>query len=322
MLEQSKELNESFTKLITDKLCLNSLGTLSYHCQDADPEYGRPDIAGYKDGSLKILCEAKFYAGLTPNQPVSYIKRLFGTPDSGVIFICPSDRIKSLWIQLTDLTSEAGLNGKDLSAYCIDCSGTHMSIISWNDILSELEKTVISLHLDMHGDLQQLKGFCSKIESEAFVPFDEDGLSVQAAKNMDRYYVVVDEVISVLKTHKELSPSTNGLRVAPRWQGYTAYISLKDKGVSVNFLRTLWKDPGTITTPFWINLYDIENGKWFCSDRYNRFLASFDSKRIGTFNGMQYIALEVKPYVTLEEIVNDMTKQILEILSKYEQFEA
>ena len=60
-----KELKdyEVFTKLISKKLHISVGNMLSYHCQDADSEFGRPDIAGYKDGVLSILCEAKFFAG-------------------------------------------------------------------------------------------------------------------------------------------------------------------------------------------------------------------------------------------------------------------
>ena len=56
ILEQSVILNEVFTKLISKKLHISVGNMLSYHCQDADSEYGRPDIAGYKDGTLSILC--------------------------------------------------------------------------------------------------------------------------------------------------------------------------------------------------------------------------------------------------------------------------
>ena len=89
VLEQSSALNESFTRLVSKKLHISLGSMLSYNCQDADSEFGRPDIAGYKDGVLSLLCEAKFFAGLTSNQPVSYLNRLSGTENSGVIFLAP-----------------------------------------------------------------------------------------------------------------------------------------------------------------------------------------------------------------------------------------
>ena len=237
ILEQSDALNKAFTKLIGDKLNLELAESLLYTCQDADTEHGRPDIAGYKDGTLRVLCEAKFYAGLTVNQPVSYLKRLQGTDNSGVVFICPRDREISLWDKVVESAKAADLSCSKIADNCMDYSGTRMSILSWSEIIAELLRVATERHPEMLGDLRQLEGFCYKVESEAFIPFNEDDLSIQTARNIDRYYEVVDQVLSVLKTHKELSPSTKGLRNSPRWQGYSTYLVIDGKGVSVDFIR-------------------------------------------------------------------------------------
>lgn len=321
ILEQSPVLNEVFTKLISNKLHISAGNMLSYHCQDADSEFGRPDIAGYKDGVLSILCEAKFFAGLTSNQPVSYLNRLIGTENSGVIFICPKDRIISLWDKVTTLAKEAGLSGEKIDNYCVDYSGTRMSIVSWSEILSELIPAATERHNEMLGDLRQLEGFCSKIESEAFIPFNDDDFSIQAAVNMDRYYLVVDEVLSVLKTHKELSPDTKGLRNSPRWQGYSSYIQLNGKGVSIDFIRKLWKTPTSISTPFWCHIWDSVDGKWEENDRVKAFLATLDSKYLESFYGDTYIALVPKPYLPLEELAEDLANQILTHLKNFIDFQ-
>ncbi len=320
VLEQSSALNESFTRLVSKKLHISLGSMLSYNCQDADSEFGRPDIAGYKDGVLSLLCEAKFFAGLTSNQPVSYLNRLSGTENSGVIFICPRERVISLWDKVITLAEEAGLSGEKIADDCLDYSGTRMSIISWSEILSELLPTATERHPEMLGDLRQLEGFCSKIESEAFIPFNDDDFSVQAATSMDRYYQVVDEVISILKSHKELSPDTKGLRNSPRWQGYSSYIRLNGKGVSVDFLRQLWKAPTSIITPFWFKIWDVENKKWVNSDQLRRYLATIDSKYLEVLNGSTYIALVPKAYLPLEDLADDLANQILSYLNNYIYF--
>ena len=321
ILGQSGILNEAFTRLISEKLHFPLNKVLSYKCQDADSRYGRPDIAGYDAGTLKILCEAKFYAGLTENQPVSYLRRLMGTDNSGVIFICPKERVVSLWDKVAALAEEAGLAGKVIGEQCMDYSGTRMSILSWSEITSELLRVAMEQHPEMLGDLRQLEGFCNKVESEAFIPFNDDDFSVQAARNIDRYYEAVDQTLAVLKTHKEMNPSTNGLRIAPRWQGYSVYLVLMGKGVSIDFVRMLWKDPTSVSTPFWCSINDIENKKWTISDKLNRFLATIDSKYVGQFNGGSYLALIPKPYLTLEELSADLADQVLEYLRRYESFD-
>lgn len=322
ILEQSDILKEVFTKQLSTKLHIPLEKTLSYKCQDADSDFGRPDIAGYDAGTLKVLCEAKFYAGLTTNQPISYLRRLSGTEGGGVVFICPKDRIISLWDKVVSLADEAGLSGEKIADDCMDYSGTRMSILSWSEILAELLRVSTERHPEMLGDLRQLEGFCGKVESEAFIPFNDDDFSVQAARNIDRYYQVVDEVLKILKTHKELSPSTKGLRNAARWQGLSAYIILNDKGVSVDYIRHLWKQPTSVITPFWCHIKDIENGKWVTSARTTKFLASLDSRMVENHGSEPYIALIPKPYLTLEELAEDLANQLIDYLHRYEQIEA
>ena len=320
ILEQSSVLNESFTRLISKKLHISVGNMLSYHCQDADSEFGRPDIAGYKDGVLSIICEAKFFAGLTSNQPVSYLNRLFGKENSGVIFICPRDRVISLWDKVVALAEEAGLSGNEIADDCVDYSGTRMSIVSWSEVLSELLPVATERHPEMIGDLRQLEGFCNKIESEAFIPFNDDDFSVQTATNMDRYYQVIDEVITILKTHKELDPSTKGLRNSPRWQGYSSYMWLNGKGISVDFIRKLWKAPTSVSTPFWLKIWDAVDGNWVVTDRLTHYLATIDSKYLEEANGQTYIALIPKPYLPLDDFAEDLANQILEYLQKFIEF--
>ena len=323
ILEQSNDLNEAFTRFISKKLNISVGDKLSYRCQDADPEFGRPDIAGYKDGILSVLCEAKFFAGLTANQPVSYLKRLIGTENSGVVFVCPKERIVSLWGKVVNLAEDAGLQGVMIADRCIDYSGTRMSIVSWSEILSELIPVAEHKHPEMLGDLKQLEGFCNKVESETFIPFDDDDLSAQTATSIDRYYQVVDEVISILKTHEELSPDTAGLRIAPRWEGYSSYIRLGGKGISVDFIRKFWKSPTSVTTPFWFKIWDIADGKWTVAKDMTHFLATIDSKLLEKENnGTPYIALIPKPYLPLDDLAEDLANQIIEYLQKFIEFSA
>ncbi len=321
ILEQSVILNEAFTKLISSKLHIQLEKSLSYNCQDADSDFGRPDIAGYDAGALKVLCEAKFYAGLTANQPVSYLKRLQGIENSGVIFICPRDREISLWDKVVELAKATELSGSKIDDGCMDYSGTRMSVISWSEILAELLRVATERHPEMIGDLRQLEGFCNKVESEAFIPLNDDDFSIQTARNIDRYYEVVDQVSAILKTHKEYSPTTKGLRNSPRWQGYSTYLYMDGKGISVNYLRNLWKAPTSVITPFWCHIRDIEEGKWKLTDRMNRFLSTIDNNKVELFYGDPYMALIPKPYQTLEELAEDLANQILDYLQSYDRFE-
>ena len=317
VLEQSTVLNESFTKLIQEKLHSEIRDKVIYRCQDSDKEFGRPDITGYVNGQLRIICEAKFYAGLTVNQPVSYLKRLTDCEDAGLVFICPKQRIISLWDKLRGLASGAGYIIEDIDECCVNCGKIRMAIVSWNVIMEELILTASEQDPQRLSDLNQLQGFCERIESEAFVPFRPEEFSAQTARDIDRYYEVVDATYEVLKSHKELSANPKGLRGSPRWQGYSQYLSLMGLGVSIDYIRKLWKSPSSIETPFWFHLSEIKNGKWVCSNDLQKYMSSIDARLQDDFYGTQYLALIPKPYVTLDEMAEDFSQQIIGRVQDY-----
>lgn len=102
ILEQSGILNVSFTKLIFTKLHLEVDDILSYHCQDADPKYGRPDIAGYIGGRLKFFAKQNFMRDSLPisRQDIfcafktTVIRALFLSARKTVLFPCGENCLK------------------------------------------------------------------------------------------------------------------------------------------------------------------------------------------------------------------------------------
>ena len=318
ILEQSSVLNESFTKLVFEKLCLNADGKLSYHCQDSDDEFGRPDIAAYLDGKLKVLCEAKFYAGLTANQPAAYLRRLKKENGSGLLFICPRSRIISLWDKLQKEASDSGFAGSAVSEKTFDYDGVRMSIISWSEVLSELMRVASDMAPEYLGDLKQLQGFCEQVESESFVPFRPEDFGPQVARDIDRYYQVIDEAYKVLVARKDIDVVTKGLRAAPSWQGYSQYLKINGHGVSINFNRKAWGNAASTDTPFWCT---ISNEKWKPNDSIKKYYASLDAAKTDDSSGVTYIALIPKPYVTLEELAVDLADQVITTLKDIEALE-
>lgn len=67
---------------------------LAFETQCSDPELGRPDLAANDDGGhLRLLVEAKFWAGFTEHQPISYLDQL--RPGGVLVVICPDARTMS-----------------------------------------------------------------------------------------------------------------------------------------------------------------------------------------------------------------------------------
>lgn len=321
ILEQSDALNKTFTQMIGEKLDLDLSELLRYTCQDADTEHGRPDIAGYCDGSLKILCEAKFYAGLTDNQPVSYLKRLKAEKGKGLVFICPENRIVPLWDKVCKIAEEHGFAGNSIKNYCMEYDNVRMSILSWQEILAALQVYAAEHDPERLGDVKQLDGLCSMMESTAFVPFSPEDFGAEIARNMGRYYKAFEAIYNSLKANKEIETDVRNYRLGPYISGYARSIIIDGVLVSLNYNQDLWKAQSSIETPYWIFIQELnDKGKGVTTEKVNRFMASIDSRKRGWFYQNDHIALEPKPYLELEEFAEDMSRQIVEYVHAFKSF--
>lgn len=322
ILEQSDALNKTFTKLIGEKLDLNLDEQLLYTCQDTDSEHGRPDIAGYSDGKLRILCEAKFYAGLTENQPVSYLKRLQAENGGGLVFICPENRIVSLWDKVCKIAEDNGFQGTDIKDHCVKYENIRMSIVSWQEILSTLQVYASEHDPEKLGDVKQLDGLCAMMESEAFVPFGPEDFGAEVARNIERYYKAFEETYKKVKANKTVEVDGKGSRLSAFVDGYARGVDINGIYVSINYNKNLWKRPSSIETPYWIFIQERnEEGKPVTSDKVNRFMATIDKRKRGWYYQNDHIALEPKPYLELEEFAGDLANQIIDIIHAFEVFQ-
>ena len=209
LLMQSKELNQVFTKRIAELMEINLEDTLQYVCQvtGESEEKERPDMAGLNvSGKEVILCEMKFYATLTSNQPNTYLKRLQKNDGMGLAFVCPEVRKTNLWAKLKELCVDCDIN--KVNDYCIMVDGIRLAIITWADIINWFIAVTPSQNNNLSADIKQLQGFCDQLDNEAFIPFSAEDLSAQMANKAERYYWVLDGVIELLCADEALDTST------------------------------------------------------------------------------------------------------------------
>ena len=68
----------------------------------------RPDGACFDEGGTeRVLTEAKFWVGLTGNQPVAYLKRQPDDEGSALLMVARSQGLESLWSELTQRVAQA-----------------------------------------------------------------------------------------------------------------------------------------------------------------------------------------------------------------------
>ena len=316
LLVQSKDLNRAFTKCISKVLHIEVEDTLQYVCQVTGngEEQERPDMAGLDStGKEIILCEMKFYATLTVNQPNTYLDRLIDCNGKGLIFVCPTARKTNLWAKLNELCE--GRNVEIVDEYCTKVDGINLAIITWTEIIELLKQVASSVAISFSSDIAQLEGYCAQLDSEAFVPFSADDLSAKMANKGERYYQIVDEVIELFCADKKHETSKKGVKATGYRKGYTRSLYIDGVTFTLNYDRDMWKNPACVETPFWVAIRDKD---WKQNDEMVKNHDVFAENKKQMFWGCIFLALEALQNSTLSEVCEDIKKQIeryLEILS-------
>lgn len=316
IVAQSSKLNREFTRLLGSALNEEITTDLNYVCQSVGENQERPDIAGIDtNGAERILCEAKFYAGLTENQPNGYLDRLRKENGLGLVFICPAARKTTLWSKLLDLCKEREIINVD--EFCVTIDSIRMSIVTWGEIIEALQRVASAEAQDSLPDIYQLDGFCRMMDSDAFIPLSLDDLGPEKARGEERYYRILDELIESLRMEKALSPSTKGVKATAYRQGYARAIKIRGYWVSINYDRELWMNTASKETPFWVA---IRSGNDWKQDEYiKRAYQRYPAAEQDVKWGLTYMALYPLLYGTLDEIVDSMKAQIMEYIDVIEE---
>ena len=313
LLVQSKDLNRAFTKCISKVLHIEIEDTLQYVCQVTgnSEEQERPDMAGLDStGKEIILCEMKFYATLTVNQPNTYLNRLIDCNGKGLIFVCPTARKTNLWAKLNELCE--GRNVEIVDEYCTKVDGINLAIITWTEIIELLKQVASSVAISFSSDIAQLEGYCAQLDSEAFVPFSADDLSAKMANKGERYYQIVDEVIELFCADKKHETSKKGVKATGYRKGYTRSLYIDGVTFTLNYDRDLWKNPNSVETPYWVSL---RNDKWEQTTEICNKLKSIPQQRKEKFWDMIFLSIEVLQNATFSEVCENIKHQIINYIN-------
>jgi len=152
---------------------------LEFVGQDVSDEGSILDLVG-RDSSkdLRLIIEGKFWAGLTANQPVNYLK-LLGR--SGVLlFVVPTVRMDSVWVEILQRAAAHKpipmLDSKVLAA--VTKNGQVLVVAGWSHLLGHIGAGLKDGHL---ANMAQLIGLCDCFEREG----ERKVISIPAAKSID-----------------------------------------------------------------------------------------------------------------------------------------
>ena len=163
------------------------VGTIAeVQTQVSGQDGARPDLAASdENGSKCVLVEAKFWAGLTENQPLTYLQRLPERKTSALLFVAPHARLESLWAELGRRIAKSDLG------YSFKIEKHHEALLnarvgekcwliltSWTSLLDRMA-TEVSAAGDSQtaSDIAQLLGLAAQEDTTAaFMPLRAEEL--------------------------------------------------------------------------------------------------------------------------------------------------
>jgi hypothetical protein len=182
ILGRSTEASRGFAEFLRS-LAPGIPETLIYRNEVVGADKARPDLeATTMDGALKAVIETKFWAGLTKNQPVTYLKRL---PEDGLLlFIVPRQRLSAVWSEIARLCDgeNIGLGAMAERAetrHAPIADGRCIAITSWDKVLAMMLEAIPAGET-VAQDVAQLRALCDKMDAEAFLPLAPEEISTQA----------------------------------------------------------------------------------------------------------------------------------------------
>ena len=201
----------------------------------------RVDLVAYDQaGAERILIEAKFWAGLTENQPGTYLRRL---PDDGrpavLLFVAPELRLPTLWPHVKSRAAEAGFRleadaetGGIRSAAIATANHQRLMLTSWRALLGAMATRV---QVDGDGlaaeDIRQLEALCERQDTDAFLPLRADELGPEVPRRLRDLRRLIDDAVA--EAIRGGFANKRGLAVTSRPVGYGTYLRLGNEDAGI-----------------------------------------------------------------------------------------
>jgi hypothetical protein len=180
ILDRSASARQGFLKLL--RRIVPDLPELTFRAQEGDGGW-RPDLWGFAGEEPRVLVENKFWAGLTDNQPVSYLGLLGAKEASLLLFVVPNQRLETVWRELerrlaaASLASELAPETAGVRVRRIQ-NGPQLAITSWGHLLDTIGSELAD-QPQTFADLMQLRSLCDAADLEAFLPISAEQLTDQ-----------------------------------------------------------------------------------------------------------------------------------------------
>ena len=251
LLRMFSALSEEIAKEIAAKLLCCS-GPATFEPGKIKPEtqiaIGKiPDLTiEDRDGNVRAFIENKFWADLTPAQPVDYLNALPEDVPASLLFVMPERRMPSVWQELKHRCGKGGIalgnEGRTAGGQTVEVKGTrrNLQITSWRHALDLLDQAAEGANNSaLTTDIHQLRGLVLWQEAEGVV---EDWTVLEIDHGIDRYMELTLEIVNRLACHPRVD--RKGLTGAntPYWRG--RYLRVDSYGMGLGIVEGLWRHAG------------------------------------------------------------------------------
>ncbi len=217
----------------------------------------RPDlVADDAAGRHLLIVEVKFWASLTPNQPLGYLQRqsrhFADDPAASLlVFLAPQRRLDLLVSELqVRLGVPAGRRG---SLPVLTYGDQLVALLSWGQVLSAME-TAFTSRGDEEAvrDLAQLRGLCDRADSEAVLPLEPEDVDPERGRRFYEYCDPVDRATDRLIGAGTVDTKKLKATGAKGWYG--RYVRARS-GQVFRFYVSAQRWGSSYPTPWWLRFW-------------------------------------------------------------------
>ncbi|MCY4632773.1 MAG: hypothetical protein OXE75_18080 [bacterium] len=291
-------------------------------------------MLGYdRNGTKRLVVEAKFWAALQPAQPRGYIEQLDAPGPGVLLFIAPESRIETLWAEIRRrMESDDSTEPKDVERIrrLDELTGTpdqtriarivdsdeclidkRLMLISWTGLLDAMSGAVVDGKVA--SDIGQLRGLAAQEDKEAFKPIHAEEFGLTLPRRIRGLNRLIDDVIKIGRARGWIT--TKGLKATPLKEGYGRYFRFVEAPgilrLSVHY--HLWATSGD--TPLWLMIGDkVPLDPEGLHDRLLPAVELFGWSTTHTPPGYSAgIPIHLKARVEYELVLDDALRQIGEI---------
>ena len=277
-----------------------------------------PDLGCVDEQSTEsVLIEAKFWAGLTANQPNAYLARLPKDEPSALLFVAPAQRLETLWPEILRLAQDkyhldSIRETGDLRSASIAGSERRLMLTSWRALLDRMATSAGDANeTNIVADIRQLRGLAERMDADAFLPLRSAELGPEIPRRMEGLRQLVNDASNRGIANGWMN--VNGMAWAARHTGSGRYLRFGNEEAEliawfgVDSERwAKYRD-----TPLWLNLgrfhrLDIDEVR----RRLEPLKATDQNAGLLEIGGRQFIPIDLPASVEYEDVVAAVAEQL------------